>query len=339
MHRFWRAALALAAAASVMAAAACGGDDDGTDKTATTAPATSPAATAAAGSPTAAATEPSGTTYPATITDMLGRSVTIPAEPASIAAISPTAVEFVYAVGETSKTRTRTVSYPEEALAAKDIGSAYQPSLELIAGEAPDLIVADSVLQPQLAGDLEALNVPVLYVGASSFADVPKSFRIIGEALNTPEGEAQAAALEEQAAEIEAKIPAAKSKVLILNGTPDDFFAALPESYVGDLVRLAGGDNVAAGQPSNAPFPGYTKLSLEAIVTEQPEVVLAITAAPGQTISEGLAANPAWADVPAVTSQRVHEIDAQIFLQAPGPRAGEGLLALAKLLYPDVFGE
>ena len=96
---------------------------------------------------------------------------------------------------------------------------------------------------------------------------------------------------------------------------------------------------MAAGQPSNAPFPGYTKLSLEAIVTEQPEVVLAITAAPGQTISEGLAANPAWADVPAVTSQRVHEIDAQIFLQAPGPRAGEGLLALAKLLYPDVFGE
>ena len=331
MHRYWKAALAIAAAASLIAAAACGGDDDnGTEGTATSAP-----TTAAGASPTAAA----GTTYPATITDMLGRSVTISAEPASVAAISPTAVEFVYAVGETSKTRTKSVTYPAEAMSAKDIGSAYQPSLELIAGEAPDLIVADSVLQPQLAGDLEALNVPVLYVGASSFADVPKSFRIIGEALNTPQGEEQATALEEQAAEIEAKIPATKSKVLILNGTPDDFFAALPESYVGDLAGLAGADNVAAGQPSNAPFPGYTKLSLETIVAAAPDVVLAITAAPGQTISEGLAANPVWADVPAVTNQRVHEIDAQIFLQAPGPRAGTGLMALAKLLYPEVFGE
>jgi iron complex transport system substrate-binding protein len=338
MHRYWKLGLAVALATTVAVAAACGGNDNGADTTPTQA-----ARTAAAASPTTAATaavtEPAATTYPATITDILGRSVTIPAEPVSIAAISPTAVEFVYAVGESSKTRSKSVTFPPEALSATDIGSAYQPSLELIAGEAPDLIVADSVLQPQLAGDLESLNVPVLFVGAQSFADVPKSFRIIGEALNTAQGEEQAAALEQQAAEIEAKIPATKAKVLILNGTPDDFFAALPESYVGDLVRLAGGDNVAAGQPSNAPFPGYTKLSLEAIVAEQPEVVVAITAAPGQTISEGLAANPAWAGVPAVKNQRVQEIDAQVFLQAPGPRAGEGLLTLAKLLYPDVFGE
>ncbi|MBI5288475.1 MAG: ABC transporter substrate-binding protein [Chloroflexi bacterium] len=330
MHRYWKAALALAAAASLIAATACGDDENDTSGDATAAP-----TTAASASPTAAA----GTTYPATVTDMLGRSVEIPAEPVSIAAISPTAVEFVYAVGETSKTRTKSVSFPAEAMSAKDIGSAYQPSLELIAGEAPDLIVADSVLQPQLKNDLEALNVPVLYVGASAFGDVPRSFRIIGEALNTPKGEEMATALEDQAADIEAKIPATKSKVLIVNGTPDDFFAALPESYVGDLARLAGADNLAAGQPSNAPFPGYTKLSLETIVASAPEVVLAITAAPGQTISEGLAANPAWADVPAVKNQRIHEIDAQIFLQAPGPRAAEGLLTLAKLLYPEVFGQ
>jgi|CXWL01.1.fsa_nt_gi iron complex transport system substrate-binding protein len=333
MPRIWKTLLLGATATVLVLASACGSDDDTSEPTKA---AGSPTA-AAATSPTAAA--PAATIYPLTITDMLGRSVTIPAEPAAIAAISPTTIEFVYAVGETSKTRTKSVSFPTEALAAKDIGSAYQPSLELIAGESPDLIVADSVLQSQLEQSLTALNVPVLYIGAGSFADVPKAFRIIGEALNTPSGEAAATALEEQVAEIEAKIPATKSKVLILNGTPDDFFAALPESYVGDLARLAGADNVAAGQPSNAPFPGYTKLSLETIVTEAPEAVLAITAAPGQTISEGLATNPAWSGVPAVINKRVYEIDAQIYLQAPGPRAGLGLLTLAKLLYPDAFGE
>jgi iron complex transport system substrate-binding protein len=268
---------------------------------------------------------------------MLDREVIIAAQPQSIAAISPTAVEFVYAVGKTSKTRTSSVTFPSEAASATDIGSAYRPNVELLAQAQPDLIVADSVLQAQLLGALEPLGVPVLFVGAESYAEVSTAFRIIGEALNSPDGETAAAALEDKVSEIEAKLPATKANVLILNGTPDDFFAALPESYVGDLVRLAGGENVAAGQPSNAPFPGYTKLSLETIVAEAPEVVVAITAAPGQTISEGLAANPAWSGVPAITNNRVSEIDAQIFLQAPGPRAGEGLDILTKLLYPDIF--
>jgi iron complex transport system substrate-binding protein len=327
-----RALLAALAVTGLLFAAACGDDDDGdTGGSDTTPAATSEAST----SPTAEA--PAATTYPLTITDMLDREVTIAAEPVSIAAISPTAVEFVYAVGKTSTTRTTSVTYPPEATSATDIGSAYRPNVELLAQAQPDLIVADSVLQAQLLGALEPLGVPVLFVGAQSFDDVPKAYRIIGEALNSPEGKTQAKALEDQLAEIEAKIPETKVNVLILNGTPDDFFAALPESYVGDLVRLAGGDNVAAGQPSNAPFPGYTKLSLETIVTAAPEAVVAITAAPGQTISEGLAANPAWADVPAVVNARVDEIDAQIFLQAPGPRAGEGLDILTRLLYPDIF--
>ncbi len=330
----WKRLLVAAALpALLISAAACSDDDDTADDT--TPVATAEATTGASTSPTAAADEE--TTYPLTVTDMAGRSVKIDAEPAAIAAISPTTVEFVYAVGETSLTRTASVDFPEEALSATDIGSAYQPNVELLAGASPDLIVADSVLQVQLAGQLEALGIPVLYIGAENFEDVLTAYRLIGQALNTGEGETQAAALEAQLADIESKLPAEKAKVVILNGTPTDFFVALPESYVGDLARLAGADNVAAGQPSNAPFPGYAKLSLETIIGEAPEVVLAITAAPGETISQSLAADPAWASVPAVTNERVSEIDAAIFLQAPGPRAGEGLDILTKLLYPDIF--
>ena len=179
----------------------------------------------------------------------------------------------------------------------------------------------------------------MLYIGASKFDDVPEAYRILGIALNTPEGEAQAAALKAELADIEEQLPAEQPKVVILNGTPEDFFVALPESYVGDLARLVGADNLAAGQPSNAPFPGYAKLSIEEIIAEAPEVILAITAAPGQTLSEALSSDPAWAAVPAVADGRVHEIDAQIFLQAPGPRASEGLQTLAELLYPEIFAQ
>jgi iron complex transport system substrate-binding protein len=321
---------------AILLAAACGGTSSA-DKTATAGakPAATTAATAPAGTATSAA--PAATTYPLTITDMLGKSVTIAAEPQSVAAISPTTVEFVYAVGGTSKTRPSSVTLAAAA-SAKDIGSSYQPNLELIAAEKPDLIVADAVLQPQLAQSLAGLNVPVLYVGASNFADVLTGFDIIGKVLNKPAEAAKLAGdLQTKLADLQKKEGATKPKVLILNGAPQDFYAAKPESYAGDLVKQLGGDNVAAGQPDVGQFPGYTKLSLESIIAAAPDVILAITAGPpgGKTITETLSADPAWADIPAVKNKRVSEISADLFLMAPGPQVGAALDELAKLLYPS----
>jgi iron complex transport system substrate-binding protein len=326
----------LLALPAILLAAACGGGTSSADKTATAAakPATTAGATAPAATATSAA--PQATTYPLTITDMLNKSGTIAAEPQSIAAISPTTVEFVFAVGATSKTRPASARLPAAA-SAKDIGSSYQPNLELIAAEKPDLIVADSILQPQLAQSLAGLNVPVLYIGASNFADVLTGLDIIGKVLNKPAEAAKLASdLQAKLADLKQQAGTAKPKVLILNGAPQDFYAAKPESYVGDLIQQLGADNVAKGQPDVGQFPGYTKLSLEAIIAGAPDVILAITAGPpgGKTITETLSADPAWATIPAVQNKRVAEISVELFLQAPGPRAGAALDELAKLLYP-----
>jgi iron complex transport system substrate-binding protein len=332
MRRGMRLLGVLALTATVLAAA-CGGTSSA-DKTKTAA---AGGATKPAGTQPAATAAAKATTYPLTVTDMLGRSVTITAKPVAIAAISPTTVEYVFAVGATSKTRTTSVTFPVAAAGAKDIGPSYQPNFELITAQKPDLIVADSVIQPQLKQNLEGLGVPVLFLGAQVFSDVPKGLRLIGQVLDQQaNGETAAAKLEKTLADLKAKLPAQKPKVLVLNGSPDDFYAAKPESYVGDLVELLGGDNVAKGQPDVGRFPGYTKLSLETILTSQPDVVLSITAGPPgpNTITAALSSNPAWANVPAVKNQRVSEINSDIFLQAPGPRAGDGLAVLATLLYP-----
>jgi iron complex transport system substrate-binding protein len=324
-----RALLALGLAAAVLAAACGEGEEEAT--TPTLPPPETPAA-----EPT-----PAGTEYPLTVTDMLDRSVTIDAAPEAVAALSPSTVEYVHAVGGTSLTRSSSVSYPEAATAAVDIGPSYQPNLELITAQNPDLIIADSVIQPQLAQNLEALNVPVVYAGAQSFADVLAGLRLVGLLLDrSAEADALVSDLEQGLADLRAGLSAEKPKVLILNGTPDDFYSAKPESYVGNLVDLLGTVNVAAGAPDVGRFPGYTKLSLETIVESAPDVVLALSAGPpgGTTITDSLAGNPAWANVPAVQNERAYEIDFEVYLQAPGPRVGEALDGLAKLLYPEAFG-
>lgn len=87
---------------AILIAAACGSESKNSK--------TTPAATAPASTATTAA--PKQTTYPLTVTDMLGRTVTIKAQPQAVAALSPTTVELVYAVGGTSKTRSSNVAPP-----------------------------------------------------------------------------------------------------------------------------------------------------------------------------------------------------------------------------------
>jgi iron complex transport system substrate-binding protein len=321
--------IALAIVAAILAAA-CG--DNGDEPPSPTA--TVPETEAPTAEPTVAVAE-----YPLTVTDMLGRSVTIDAAPAAVAALSPTTVEYVYAVGGTSLTRSSSVTFPSDATSALDVGPSYQPNFELIVAEGPDLIIADSVLQPQLMENLEGLDIPVLYAGAESFADVLAGLRLVGQVLDhSAEAEELAGDLEGLLANFQAVLPAEGPTVLILNGTPNDFYAAKPESYVGNLVDLLGAENVSAGAPDVGRFPGYTQLSLETILTSAPDLVLAITARSETTITESLSENPAWADVPAVQDGRVAEIDVEMFLQAPGPRVDQAIAKLAMLLYPEVFG-
>lgn len=311
---------------------ACGDDDDAATTTPTGAPVTSAPATE---------TPAAGTEYPVTVTDMLNREVTIDAAPTAVAALSPTTVEFVYAVGGTSLTRSSSVQYPEAAVSAEDIGPSYQPSLEVIAAANPDLVIADSMLQPQLLQNLEDLGVPVVYAGVAVWDDVAIGLELVGTILDkTQEAEQAIADLDAVKADVTSQLGAGEPALLILNGTPDDFYAAKPDSYAGNLAEILGVANVAAGAPDVGQFPGYTKLGLESIVAAGPEVVLAISAGPpgGQTITDALSGDPAWATVPAVQNGRVNEISAELFLQAPGPRAGEGLQELARLIYPEIFG-
>jgi iron complex transport system substrate-binding protein len=342
MQRVTKALGVLVLAGAV--AAACGGSGNSNKTSTVTAGATKPAAsppalatpgtavTSAATTVTAAAT-----IYPLTTTDMLGRKVTIARKPVAVAAISPATVEYVFAVGAATRTRSTSVTFPSQAAGTVSVGPAENPNLQLLAAQKPDLIVADSVSQPQLQQSLEGLGVPVVFVGAKVFSDAPKGLRLMGQVLDHQQaGEEAAQKLEKTLSDLQAKLPAQRPRVLVLTGTPGDYSAAKPESYVGDLVRLLGGDNVAKGQPDVGPLPGFTKLSLEAILAAQPDVVLAIAAWPPveHTLADALLADPAWANVPAVKNKRVAEINTDIFLLAPGPRAIDALAVLTKLLYP-----
>jgi iron complex transport system substrate-binding protein len=324
--------LLLLGAVLILVAAACGEEEEGGKGTPTAQPTGALAATAA----------PTGTTvaagYPLTLKDMMGRSVTIAAQPQRVVATSPTTVETVYAVGGTLVAREATSDYPPAVADLPTVGKAMAPDFEGIVAQKPDLVIADAINQARFVQQFESLRVPVLMVGAASFDDVETSMRLVAQALGLSENAEQAISeLEKDRDAVIAQVPQQEIKTLILIMDADRrIYAAKPETYVGSLAQLLKAENPAAGLSGAAgPYPGYVLLSAEQAVTENPDVILTISPAPppAPRLSDVLKDVPGYADLSAVKAGNVHELDVDLFLQAPGPRVVEAMNQMLPLLY------
>ena len=303
----------------------CGGDDD--DDTGGD---TTQAAVTSSASPSAAISA-----YPVTVTDMLGRSVEIKARPATIVAVSPTAVEFVYAAGGKVVGRSASVEFPPEAKSAKDVGTAYQPNFEQILALKPDLVVADSVIQaqPNLRKPLEELPVPVIFAGADSYQKVIDGMKLMGQVFDNKPGTEEVIAGIEKSRDDAKKALAGKtiSGIALIADRDQTLYAAKSSSYAGDLLAQLGIANPAAEQADSGPFPGYTTLAPEKLLQYNPDYIFAITPAPppAPRLSALIPQIPPFKGLKAVTGNKVIDSDVEIFLQAPGPRVSEAFKALA----------
>ena len=336
--------LAAALTAVALFSAACGGGENARDSEAT---ATAPAATAIATTSTeatgtasaeATATETAAApeaAYPVTVTDMLGREVEITAAPERIVALSPTAVELVYALGGSVVGRSSTATFPEAAAQAEDVGGAYQPSLETVLSLEPDLIVADSVIhaQPQLRGLLEEQSVPVIFAGADSYDGVLEAVQLMGTVLNAPhEAHSVVADIEAALGEATAALQGQEISAVVLIADRDEtLYAARDTSYAGDILARMGITNPASAQPDSGPFPGYTALAPEALLGYDPQFILTLTPAPepAPRLNTIIPQIPPFQGLQAVQNDQVVELDVNLFVQAPGPRLAEALRSLA----------
>ena len=102
-----------------------------------------------------------------------------------------------------------------------------------------------------------------------------------------------------------------------------DLWTPGPDTLVGEVLPLLKLQNVAHD------VSGYLQLSPEVIVERDPEIIIASY---GDTISD----RPAFKDVTAIKEKRIF-IPPSDALSIAGPRFVEGVEALAKWVYPELF--
>ncbi len=287
----------------VMAAAACGSDS------ATTTIASSDSTSSTLGETTttlAATTTTTDTGFPVTVQAANG-AVEISSMPEAIISLSPSATEnlFVVGAGDQVVAVDDQSNYPEEA-PVTDL-SGFTPNLESILSYEPDLVVITYDPGDLIAG-LEAVGVPTLLLPpANSVNDAFAEIETLGVATgHVGEAAEVVLAMRTDIDEVVAEFGGHLSGVTIYHEVDNTLYSVSSSSYVGELYGLLGLVNIA--DEADPDGFGYPQLSPEYIVSEDPDVILLADAAYGESI-ETLRGRPGWAEMTAVESEAVIEVD------------------------------
>lgn len=266
--------------------------------------------------------------------DMLGREVTLAALPRRIVSLVPSVTEIVYALGAEDHLAgvTDFCDYPPAARGKPRVGGMVNPNLEAIVALKPDLVVATTEGgREETVAQLKRLRIPTYLVAAHRVSDMTALIARVGELTARRDAAATLVARLEQriAAVTGAVLTRPRPRVLYVLW-PEPLIVPGRESLVTELIRIAGGESITAGEGDS-----YPRYSLEAAVARAPEVILLANHGAGT----GPVDQEKWrslTSLPAIKTGRLHRVNGDL-LHRYGPRIVDGLEQLARAIHPEAF--
>jgi len=295
-------------ALGVVALSACGSGDD----------------TAASSSPSAAAAGP------ITVTDDSGAEVTLDQPATRIVSLAPANTEIAYAIGAGDKMVAGTSydDYPEEATSLPKVGDFANPNVEKIASYDPELVLAAGGIQNKLRSKLEDLGMTVYVVDPTTYDGTIATIQNVGKLAGADEG--TAAVVDEMTAakeEVQAKVSGLAAATTFLEIYSKPLMTAGADTFIDDMIAIAGGENIGAQAGS-----GFPSFSTEVLVKDDPQVYIADSGSmsdPGEIDKRA-----GFGELTAVKDGKVYVIEDSIIAR-PGPRLAEGLRQLATMIHPE----
>jgi ABC-type Fe3+-hydroxamate transport system substrate-binding protein len=264
-----------------------------------------------------------------TLTDDLGRSVTVVDHPHRLVCLMPSLVDDVYTLGAGSDILAVTdfTKYPPEAKTKPTVGLPLSPSIETIVSLHPDLVLASGDLNlRETVNKLEKLDIPVFAVTAHGIEGVYESIAKVGLALNREQDAARViSSLRGREAMVRQRV-AGKPVIKVLMPIWYDPIVTIGKSaYITDLIEVAGGHSVTSDIREEWP-----QVSLEAVLARAPEALLLVR---GSKMSmEAVRDRPGWRTLAAVRNNKIYYVDERI--EIPSPVAFDALEELAKQFHP-----
>jgi len=269
--------------------------------------------------------------------DMLGREVTLAGPPTRIVSLVPSVTESAFALG--GEARIVGVSdfcdWPPAARAKPRVGGMVNPSLETLVALKPDLVVGtDEGNREETFVQLQRLGIPVYIVHAHRLTEMYDLIARVGALTGRRDAVGPlVTGIQRRIDAVRAAVKARPAPRVLYVLWPDPLLVPGRDSHLTEMIELAGGRSITAGEPVS-----YVRFSIEAAVARAPEVIVLADHSTGASTA-GRAAPEKWqalTSVPAIRAGRLYSVDLSV-LHRYGPRVPEGLELLARMIHPEAF--
>jgi len=269
------------------------------------------------------------------VKDEAGREVAFPFPPKRFVSLAPNITEILFSLGLDEEIVGVSIhcNFPERAKGKVRVGSYISLDFEKITYLKPDLIIATGAGNTRdMVDRLGKLGFQTYVIYPKNFEDILKSIAHIGQVVNR-EKEARMIIegmrkRSQKVIELTKGLP--RPKVFIQIGDAP-IVTVGKGSFADDLIRLAGGENIAGKEKEV-----YPRFGMEEILKRSPEVIVISSMNPKGDYQRILHEWARWKTIPAVKNGRIHLIDSDL-IDRPSPRIIEGLEEIAKVLHPEKF--
>ena len=257
---------------------------------------------------------------------------TRPAAVQRIVSLSPNLTEIVCALGAGDRLagRSRVCEYPPEIVGRVPVvGDFCRPSLEKLVAVRPDLVLQVDSSDPALDRRVDELGIARKVVACRTLAEIPTAILEVGRAIGREDAAMKMAAeFTAELARCRRAPPPGRAPAVFIEIWPDPLMTAGKNSFVAELVRLAGGRNLGDELDRD-----YAAVSSEWVLAHDPEVVLCLSdAARAHSQTAAFRERTGWNQLRAVRDGRVFGgFDTNLLLK-PGPRVLQALPALRAAL-------
>ena len=280
---------------------------------------------------------------PITVTDQAGREVTINQEPQRIITAYYITSSLLIAldlddriVGIENNPEKRAIyglSAPE-LLELPQIGTAKELDVEAVMALDPDLLILPMKLKNTVP-TLEELGLTVLIVDPEDQERVNGMIRLVGEATGKSEpAEKLLSWISSQQEFLGEELTDIQLPTVYLAGNSSMLKTAGDAMYQADMIRLAGGTNVASAIEDTY----WAEIDYEQLLAWDPDYI--ILAAEATYTVEDVLADPNLADCKAVTGGNVYRLPNRAEAwDSPVPGSILGAVWLANILHPDKISD
>ena len=249
-----------------------------------------------------------------------------------VVATSVAVTEILDKLGvEVSGVPTTSYELPKSTKDATEVGSPMNPDLEIIKSLNPTCVVSVDTLGSDFEKQFTENNIPSMFVNLSTVDGLKETIANLGEKFDKSEKAAEIIAeLENKENELNLSKRENKEDILILFGAPGSVMVSTDNSYVGNLVKIAGGNNIFESESSS-----FIQVNMEEIIKRNPDKILIMThAVPEEakkTVEEEFA-KATWQQLDAIKNNKVYYLENGYFGMSANLKVIEALDKLGAIL-------